>query len=44
MGLPSMSKRITHSPDFNARVAMTAISGCRTIQEIAADHAIHPIR
>ena len=23
---------------------MEAISGCKTIQEIAADHAIHPIQ
>jgi transposase-like protein len=35
-----MSKRRTHSPEFKARVAMEAISGRKTIQEIAADHAI----
>jgi putative transposase len=39
-----MSKRRTHSPEFKARVAMEAISGLKTIQEIAADHAIHPIQ
>lgn len=39
-----MSKRHTHSPEFKARVAMEAISGRKTIQEIAADHAIHPIQ
>ena len=39
-----MSKRCTHSPEFKARVAMEAISGRKTIQEIAADHAIHPIQ
>ncbi len=39
-----MSKRRTHSPEFKARVAMEAISGRKTIQEIAADHAIHPIQ
>ena len=39
-----LSKRRTHSPKFKARVAMEAISGCKTIQEIAADHAIHPIQ
>ena len=33
-----MSKRRTHSPEFKARVAMEAISGRKTIQEIAADH------
>ena len=39
-----MSKRRTHSPEFKARDAMEAISGRKTIQEIAADHAIHPIQ
>ena len=39
-----MSKRRTHSPEFKARVAMEAISGRETIQEIAADNAIHPIQ
>jgi len=34
-----MSKRRTHSPEFKARVAMEAISGRKTIQEIAADSA-----
>jgi transposase len=38
-----MSKRRTHSPEFKARVAMEAITGRKTIQELAADHAIHPI-
>jgi len=39
-----MSKRRPHSPEFKARVAMEAISGRKTIQEIAADHAMHPIQ
>jgi len=39
-----MSKRRNHSPEFKARVAMEAISGRKTIQEIAADHSIHPIQ
>jgi transposase-like protein len=39
-----MGKRNTHSPEFKARVAMEAISGRKTIQEITADHAIHPIQ
>ena len=39
-----MSKRRTHSPEFKARVTMEAISGRQTIEEIAADHAIHPIQ
>jgi transposase-like protein len=39
-----MTQRRTHSPEFKARVAMAAISGRKTLQEIAADHAIHPIQ
>ena len=39
-----MSKRRTHSPEFKARVAMEAMSGRNMIQQIAADHAIHPIQ
>ena len=39
-----MNKRRTHRPEFKAKVAMEAISGRKTIQEIAADHAIHPIQ
>ena len=39
-----MSKRRTHIPEFKAKVAMEAISGRKTIQEIAADHAIPPIQ
>ena len=39
-----MSKRRIHSPEFKSRVAMEAISSRKTIQEIAADHAIRPIQ
>ena len=39
-----MSKRNTHGPELKARIAMEAISGRKTIQKIAADHAIHPIQ
>jgi hypothetical protein len=35
-----MSKRRTHRPEFKAKVAMEAISGRKTIQQVAADHAI----
>jgi putative transposase len=38
-----MSKRLTHSPEFKAKVAMEAISGRKTLQQIAADHGVHPI-
>jgi transposase-like protein len=39
-----MTKRRTHSPEFKARVAMEAISGRKTLQEIAADGAEHLIQ
>jgi putative transposase len=39
-----MSKRRTHSPEFKAKVAMEAISGRKTLQQIAADHGVHPIQ
>ncbi len=39
-----MSRRRTHRPEFKARVAMKAISGRKTIQEIPDGHAIHPIQ
>jgi len=38
-----MSTRRTISPEFKARVGMEAISGRKTIQEIADDDSIHPI-
>lgn len=39
-----LSKRCTHSLEFKARVAIEAISARKTIQKIAADHAIDPIQ
>jgi transposase-like protein len=39
-----MSKRCTHSPEFKAKIAIEAISGRKTLQEIAADHAVHPVQ
>ena len=39
-----MSKRRTHSPDFKAMVAIEAISGPMTIQDIAADGAARMIQ
>jgi putative transposase len=38
-----LNKRRIHRPEFKAKVAMEAISGRKTIQEIASDHSIHPI-
>ena len=38
-----MGKRSANSPEFKARVAMEAISGRKTIQQIAADHGMDPL-
>lgn len=38
-----MSNRRTHSPEFQSRAGMEAISDRKSIQEIAADHSIDPI-
>jgi putative transposase len=38
-GAPTHEQTPPHSPEFKARVAMEAISGRKTIQEIAADGA-----
>jgi putative transposase len=40
----ALSKRRTHSPEFKARIALAAISGRKTLQEIAAVQAIQPIQ
>jgi len=37
-----MSKRRRFTADFKARVALEALRGDRTIQEIAARHKVHP--
>jgi len=37
-----MSKRRRFTPDFKAKVALEALRGDRTIQEIAARHKVHP--
>jgi putative transposase len=39
LGAPPCSRRRLPSPEFKARVAMEAISGRKTLQEIAADGA-----
>ncbi len=39
-----MSKRQTQSPEFKAKVALVAISGRKTLQQIATDHGVHPIQ
>ncbi len=37
-----MTTRRRFSPDFKAKVALEALRGDRTIQEIAAKHRVHP--
>ena len=37
-------KRRRHDPEFKARVALEAIKGIKTIQEIAKDFDIHPVQ
>ena len=37
-------KRRRHDPEFKARVALEALKGSRTIQEIALEFAIHPVQ
>ena len=37
-------KRKRHDPEFKARVALEAIKGVKTIQEIAKEFDIHPVQ
>ncbi len=37
-----MSKRRRFTADFKARVALEALRGDKTVQEIAARHQVHP--
>ena len=37
-------KRRRHEPEFKARVALEAIKGFKTIQEIAKEFDIHPVQ
>ena len=37
-----MTKRRRFTADFKARVALEALRGDRTVQEIAAKHKVHP--
>ena len=39
-----MSKQTPYGPDFKPKVAMGAIRGRKTVQEIAADQGIGPIQ
>ena len=37
-------KRRRHDPEFKARVALEALKGIKTIQEIAKEFDIHPVQ
>jgi transposase/putative transposase len=37
-------KRRRHDPEFKARVALEAIKGIKTIQQIAKEYDIHPVQ
>ena len=37
-------KRRRHDPEFKARVALEALKGVKTIQQIAKDFEIHPVQ
>ncbi len=38
------AKRKRHDPEFKARVALEAIKGIKTVQQIAADYEVHPVK
>jgi transposase-like protein len=37
-------KRRNHSPEFKAWVALEAIRGVKTVQQIAAENHLHPVQ
>ena len=38
------AKRRRHDPQFKAKVALEALKGVRTIQEIAKEFEVHPVQ
>ena len=38
------AKRKRHEPKFKARVALEAIKGIKTIQEVAKEFEVHPVQ
>jgi putative transposase len=39
-----MAKRRVHTPEFKAKVALEALSGNKTLAEVAAIHRLHPVQ
>ena len=37
-------KRKSHSPEFKAKVALEALGGMKTINQIAQEYGIHPVQ
>lgn len=37
-------KRRTHSAEFKARIALDAVKGLKTVQQIAAENHLHPVQ
>jgi len=38
------AKRKRHEPEFKARVALEALKGVKTIQQIAKEYSVHPVQ
>lgn len=38
------AKRKRHEPQFKARVALEALKGVKTIQQIAKEYKVHPVQ
>ena len=38
------TKRKRHEPEFKARVALEALKGVKTIQQIAKEYKVHPVQ
>jgi transposase len=38
------AKRRRHDPEFKARVALEALEGIKTIQQIAKEYDLHPVQ
>ncbi len=40
----SNQKRNTHSPELKAKVALEAVRGLKTANEIGRDYGVHPVQ